>query len=91
MRTDSFEALPQDQRDAVLAAAADTEASQFALLGNRIAENYARMRENGVAIAEPAPASVLAVLKRGAAEPIEAWKRKVPEAAVTIVEEAMHE
>lgn len=91
VRTDSFEALPKDQRDAVLAAAADTEASQFALLGNRIAENYARMRENGVAIAEPAPASVLAVLKQGAAEPIEAWKRKVPATAVTIVEEAMRE
>lgn len=91
VRSDALEALPKPQQDAVLAAATETEASQFALLGDRVAENYARMRENGVAIAEPAPATVLAVLKRGAVAPIEAWKRKVPAAAVTIVEEAMRE
>ncbi len=89
IRTDAFEALPQQQREEVLAAAADTEASQFALLGSRVAENYARMRENGVIIAEPAPASVLATLKQGAAAPIEAWKRKVSTAAVAIVDDAM--
>ena len=91
VRTDSFEALPKQQQAEVLAAAADTEASQFALLGNRVAENFARMRENGVTIAEPAPASVLTVLRQGAAAPIAAWKRTVPAAAVAIVEEAMRQ
>ena len=88
VRADAFAALPTQQQTEVLAAAADTEASQFALLGTRVAENYARMRENGVTIADPAPAAILAALKQGAAGPIEAWKLKVPAAAVAIVDAA---
>ncbi|WP_244424570.1 TRAP transporter substrate-binding protein [Methylobacterium nodulans] len=86
VRTDVFESLPSDQQQAVMAAAAETERSQFELLANRTAENYARMRENGVAIAEPAAPSLLAVLKEGAAAPISAWKQKVPAEAIAILD-----
>ncbi len=86
VQADAFAALPQTQRDQVLAAAADTEASQFALLANRTTENYARMRKNGVVIEEPAPAPVLAALKQGATATIQRWKRKVSAEAASIVD-----
>jgi TRAP-type C4-dicarboxylate transport system substrate-binding protein len=67
-------------------AAAETEQNQFELLANRTAENYARMRANGVSIVEPAPSAVIAALKQGATEPIAAWKAKVPAEAAAIVD-----
>jgi len=72
-------------------AAAETEASQFELLANRTAENYARMRTNGVNIAEPVPAAVIAALKRAAAAPIATWKAKVPVEAAAIVDWAIQQ
>jgi TRAP-type transport system periplasmic protein len=86
VRTDAFEALPKEIQDQVTQAAAETEKNQFELLANRTAENYARMRDNGVHIAEPAPAAVIAALKQGAAVPIAAWKAKVPVEAAAIVD-----
>lgn len=86
VRADAFQALPKDLQQQVLAAAAETEKSQLDLLSNRTAENYARMRANGVTIAEPVPAPILATLRRGAVAPVAAWKAKVPAEAVAIVD-----
>jgi TRAP-type transport system periplasmic protein len=88
VRMDAFEALPKQVRDEVMQAAEETENSQFELLANRTAENYARMRSHGVTIAEPVPAALIAALKQGAALPIAAWKAKVPAEAAAIVDEA---
>jgi TRAP-type C4-dicarboxylate transport system substrate-binding protein len=55
VRAELFEALPQATQSQVLAAAAETERHQFDLLAHRTSENYARMRENGVHIADTAP------------------------------------
>src|ERR1700758_3721079 len=52
VRTELFAALPQATQRQVLAAAAETEQRQFELLAHRTSENYARMRENGVHIAD---------------------------------------
>jgi TRAP-type C4-dicarboxylate transport system substrate-binding protein len=86
VRDDLFAALPQATQAQVLAAASETEQSQFDLLTHRISENYTRMRENGVQIAEPAPPSVLAALRQAATDPIAAWKTRVGREAVEIVE-----
>jgi TRAP-type transport system periplasmic protein len=84
IRKDAFDALPADQQAAVDAAAAETENSQIELLVNRTAENYARMRANGVSIDEPAPA-IIAALKKAGTGPIAAWQAKVsPEAAAIL-------
>ena len=91
VRTDAFEALPESVQRQVMQVAAETEQSQFQLLANRTAENYARMRANGVEIAEPAPAPVLAALKQGASAPIAMWKAKAPPEAVAIVEQALQQ
>jgi TRAP-type C4-dicarboxylate transport system substrate-binding protein len=89
VRADLFTALPQATQSQVLAAAAETEQSQFDLLAHRTLENYARMRENGVHIAEAAPPAVVDALRRAATTPIAAWKGRVGSDAVEIVEWAI--
>jgi TRAP-type C4-dicarboxylate transport system substrate-binding protein len=85
IRKDAFDALPADQQAAVDAAAAETENSQIELLVNRTAENYARMRANGVSIDEPAPPAIIAALKKAGSGPIAAWQARVsPEAAAIL-------
>jgi TRAP-type C4-dicarboxylate transport system substrate-binding protein len=91
VRADVFDALSEEARKQVLAAAAETEQSQFELLGNRTAENYARMRASGVTIAEPAPASVTSALRAAAATPVAAWKAKVGPEANEIVDWAIRQ
>jgi TRAP-type C4-dicarboxylate transport system substrate-binding protein len=89
VRSDTFDALPAEAQKQVLAAAAETEQSQFELLGNRTAENYARMRESGVTITEPAPAAVAAALRAAAASPVAAWKARAGSEAVAIIDWAV--
>jgi TRAP-type C4-dicarboxylate transport system substrate-binding protein len=91
VRSEAFAALPEQTQKQVLAAAAETEQSQFDLLANRTAENYARMRANGVTIAEQAPAPVVAVLRQAAADPIAAWRARAANDAVEIVEWAIRQ
>jgi TRAP-type C4-dicarboxylate transport system substrate-binding protein len=91
VRSDAFDALPAETQKQVLAAAAETEQSQFELLGNRTAENYARMRESGVTITEPAPAAVAAALRAAAATPVAAWKARAGGEAVAIIDWAIQQ
>lgn len=88
VRHDDFSALPKEVQDQVEAAAAETENSQFELLANRTAENYQRMRANGVSIDEPAPPEVIAVLKKAASAPIAIWQARVSTEAVAILDSA---
>jgi TRAP-type C4-dicarboxylate transport system substrate-binding protein len=86
VRQDDFEALPKEAQDQVEAAAADTGKRQLELLANRTAENYKRMRSNGVSIDEPAPPAVIAALKKAGSGPIAAWQTKVSAEAVAILD-----
>jgi TRAP-type C4-dicarboxylate transport system substrate-binding protein len=85
VRRDSFDALPKEAQENVEAAARETERSQLELLVNRIAENYQRMRANGVSIDEPAPPAVIAALKKAGSGPIAAWEKKVSPEAIDIL------
>ena len=91
VRSEVFDSLPDNVRKQVMAAAVDTERSQFDLLANRTTENFARMRANGVVIAEPAPASVVAALRQAATAPLAAWKAKVGDEAIAIVDWAIRQ
>jgi TRAP-type C4-dicarboxylate transport system substrate-binding protein len=91
VRSEAFETLPEDTQKQVMAAATETEQSQFDLLANRTAENYARMRQSGVTITEPAPAVVTAALRAAAAKPIAAWKDHAGSEAVEIVDWAIRQ
>lgn len=86
VRTEAFAALPEPMQREVLAAAAETEQNQLALLAHRTTENYARMRDNGVNIAEPAPQSLVAALRKAATATIAAWETQVGADAAAIVE-----
>jgi TRAP-type transport system periplasmic protein len=86
VRQDDFEALPKEAQDQVEAAAAETGKRQLELLANRTAENYQRMRSNGVSIDEPAPPAVIAALKKAGSGPIAAWQTKVSAEAVAILD-----
>ena len=86
IRSDAFAALSEPMQGEVLAAAAETEQSQFALLAHRTSENYARMRDNGVRIAEPAPASLIVALRTAATGAITTWKARAGADAAAIVE-----
>jgi TRAP-type C4-dicarboxylate transport system substrate-binding protein len=86
IRKDAFDALPPDHQAAVDAAAVETENSQIELLVNRTAENYARMRANGVSIDEPAPPAIIAALKKAGSGPIAAWQARVPAEAAAILD-----
>jgi TRAP-type transport system periplasmic protein len=89
VRIEAFEALSDDLRKQVMAAAAETERSQFELLANRTTENYARMRANGVDIADPAPAPVVTALRQAAKKPLAAWKAGVNDEAIAILDWAI--
>jgi len=91
VRSEAFDALPDELRKQILAAAADTERSQLDLLANRTTENYAHMRANGVAIAEPAPAAVVAALRQAATGPLAAWKARASDEAIAIVDWAIRQ
>jgi len=85
VRSEDFAALSEPMQREVLAAAAETEQRQFALLAHRTAENYARMRENGVSIVEPAPQSLVAALRSAASGTITAWEAQAGPDAAAIV------
>ena len=86
VRNEAFTALPEPMQREVLAAATETEQSQLALLAHRTTENYARMRDNGVHITEPAPASLIAALRTAATGTITAWEAQAGTDAAAIVE-----
>jgi len=86
VRSDAFAELSEPMQREVLAAAAETEQSQFALLAHRTAENYARMRDNGVRIAEPAPTSLIAALRTAATSALSTWEAQAGADATAIVE-----
>ena len=85
VRSEAFAALSEPMQREVLAAAAETEQRQFALLAHRTTENYARMRENGVSIVEPAPPSLIAALRGAATSTITAWEAQAGPDAAAIV------
>jgi TRAP-type C4-dicarboxylate transport system substrate-binding protein len=72
----AYEALPDDLKRVVDEAAAETETRQWSAIRTRLAENYARMRDNGITIADPPPPEVAAALAKAAEGPIAEWRRQ---------------
>jgi TRAP-type C4-dicarboxylate transport system substrate-binding protein len=82
----SFEALDGETRGAVLEIAADTEARQWRSLEGRVAENYARMKANGMTITRAIPAELRARLREAAREAVEDWARRAGPEAKALLE-----
>jgi hypothetical protein len=70
----------------IMAAAMALADAPVRAAAHRTAENYARMRENGVRIAEPPPPSLVAALRTSGTAAIAAWEARAGADAVEIVE-----
>ncbi len=77
-------ALPAEGRAALEEAARRTEAGLWTLLETREAANRARMRQNGVTLAEPGPALVAALREAGAAAVAE-WEGRAGAAGSAVL------
>ncbi|MCO8402793.1 TRAP transporter substrate-binding protein DctP (plasmid) [Burkholderia cenocepacia] len=65
-----FDALPDKQRTAIVAAGARTEQHAWDTLPGRIEQNYAQMKAAGVVVQDPAPTSVVGAIQRVAADSV---------------------
>jgi len=70
---DAWGKLDEDARTAFEVAALETYEKQWTALETRVAQNYARMRENGVTIDETPPAAVMAALLEAGNETVVQW------------------
>jgi TRAP-type C4-dicarboxylate transport system substrate-binding protein len=70
---DAWGKLDTDARAALEAAARETYERQWKALETRVAQNYARMRENGVTIDETPPPAVIAGLREAGRETVAQW------------------
>lgn len=83
--TEALAALPGDLRNAVLAAGAETERRQWALVRTRLEQIYARMRANGVTITTETSPELRDALHRAAGVAVGAWVQQAgPEGAALL-------
>lgn len=80
----ALEALPASGRDAVTAAAAETEARQWQAIEGRLAANQRTMRENNVGIHQPSDAMRTA-LREAAASATAAWEAQAGDAGRAVL------
>jgi TRAP-type C4-dicarboxylate transport system substrate-binding protein len=83
--------LDDADRAALEEAARETTERQWSVLASRLAENFARMRQNGVTIDEKPPADVMAALHAAADATIADWLARVgPDASALLQEFRAH-
>jgi TRAP-type C4-dicarboxylate transport system substrate-binding protein len=80
----AYAALPEAQRAAVDAAAAETEAAQWQAIIRRTAANEATMRQNGVSIEQP-DAALAAVLAQAGARVTATWAAQAGAEAAAVL------
>ena len=80
MNKDVYDGLTDAQKEAVAKAAKEAEDFGWGLLENRVKENYAQMKENGMTIVTDVSPDYLAALGKAAEESISDWKAKFPDA-----------
>jgi TRAP-type C4-dicarboxylate transport system substrate-binding protein len=81
----AWESLDEAGRASIAEAARETTERQWAALAGRLAENFARMRANGVTIDETPPADVMAALRAAGDGSVTDWlARAGPEARAVL-------
>jgi TRAP-type C4-dicarboxylate transport system substrate-binding protein len=83
---DTLKRLNPATRAAVEAAAAEISERQWQAMQGRVEQNYARMRANGMRIVSPAPADLMAGLRRAADGAIAEWRRQAGDEGRAILE-----
>lgn len=86
LNKDEYDMLSDEQKAAVAQAAATAEDFGWDLLANRVQENYAQMRENGMTIIEDVSPDYLAALGEAAEPAITDWKSRFGEEADALLE-----
>ena len=88
MNLQAYQALDARTRRAIDQAAAQTETEQWKRIDGRLQQNYANMRQNGVAINTSVPLPVRQALKDAAADSVTAWKAAAGPDAAAILKQA---
>src|SRR2546421_365096 len=83
---DAWNAIDPESKHSVVDAAAETEARQWQALEGRLAGNYQRMRENGMAITRSVSPALSAKFKSAAEAAIADWQRKAGVEANNVLE-----
>jgi TRAP-type transport system periplasmic protein len=83
---DKWNALDAETRGAVGEAAAETEARQWKALDGRLAENYARMRSNNMAIHTSIDPALRERLREAGRVAVEEWREKAGDEGRAILE-----
>ncbi|MEO3388607.1 TRAP transporter substrate-binding protein [Mesorhizobium sp. CAU 1741] len=86
MNKDVYDELSDEQKAAVTEAAKTAEDFGWDLLANRVQENYAQMKENGMTIVDGVSADYLAALGEAAEPAIADWKSKFGEESEKLLE-----
>lgn len=86
VNADAYAALDPELRRAVDEAAAATEARQWAAMTSRLDENYARMRQNRVAILTAIDPATAAALREAAAASVDEFRRSAGPEGVAILD-----
>ena len=79
--------LDEPGRAAIEEAAGETSERQWMALADRLKENFARMRANGVVIDEHPPADVMSALRAAADAVVDVWSKRVDPKARQVLEQ----
>ena len=86
MNNDAWSALEPALQEAILAAAADTEARQWDIMKTRVDQNYARMRAAGVTITTVLSPQFRQALRAAGQVAVDDWVQRMGPAAAPILD-----
>jgi TRAP-type C4-dicarboxylate transport system substrate-binding protein len=86
---DAWSKLDDADRKAFEEAARETYEQQWTALDTRVAQNYERMRQNGVTIDETPPADVMAALRKAGSSAVVQWLASATPAAQSALKAAV--
>ncbi|MDN3554954.1 TRAP transporter substrate-binding protein [Halomonas maura] len=90
MNRDAFEELSEADQQAILQAAEETDAHNWEVVKERVAQNYAELEEHDVSIHDPVPAEFHDSLAQAAQPVVDDWRETTGERATRILE-AFHQ
>ncbi|MBB3232078.1 TRAP transporter substrate-binding protein [Halomonas stenophila] len=90
MNRDAFRELSEENQQAILQAAEETDAHNWEVVKERVAQNYTELEEHGVSIHDPVPAEFHDGLEQAAQPVVDDWVESTGERATRILE-AFHQ
>lgn len=91
MNREAFMGLNENQQEAILKAAKETDDRNWKIVKERVAENYTQLENNQITIHDPVPADFQAGLKKAALPVIEGWAKETGEVGSAILKKFREE